>query len=269
MRKVKALGAAIGFPIGMLIGGVVFWIVIPGFAWWLLCTLLSAPAGGLIGWFVAKLSGPYILVYWHSREGQHVRWTIRREARWLWRKTNPPLRGYEELIVFDDDDDDIFRVAVPVGELYKELGHNSRYINDSKIADLVGAMLGYMVGTLISGLACWFIFNNLIVTAFFSMFFGAPLFIFPGWWFGKRYAPRPQWLARKIGGEVIPIDTEAYFHPDDPEASFVAEMMAGRDVKFVLAGGKNREQQLALMTLVILVIALIVALFFFVNVFSG
>ena len=175
---------------------------------------------------------------------------------------------YEQVIVYDDRLDIIYRVAVPLPLLYERLGHSARYINDSKTPRYIGAITAFVAAMPLIGGPLLLLGMNLVIVAFIAMAIGF-MAMLPGWMIAPRWGPQPQWLAsRSVDGEIEAFDLEAYFSQDDPEASFIAEMLALRDVRQILAGGRSKTATVQLTATVILVMCLVVALFFFVIVFS-
>lgn len=201
--------------------------------------------------------------YWIHR---HRFWLKR---RWQIRRRRPKVERvkYEELVIFDDDAADIYRVALPVEELYEHMNSNARFIPDTRMPQYAGAGAAYLVGIPVMGLP-WFLLGvDIIVVALLAVCL-AMVFAVPGWIVGPMFGPKPQWIGVRTGDGIKPFDLDGYFSPDDPEASFVAEMLQMRDLKMVLSAGKSKMQQIQLAATITLVVCLVVALFFFVTVFQ-
>lgn len=222
-------------------------------------------------------------------------WTRRYYIKRRWQLSQRSKRDqvvFEQIIVYDEDIEDTYRVALPVSELYEHLGAAARYICDSRIGPWLGAGITSLsglvlvmlpsilvpaagqyiaiiplLGPFIFGFLAFFAYN-LVVSMFFALLL-SPLFAAPGWWLGQRFSPKPQWLATKKDGDISPFDLDDYFSQDNPEASFLAEFLQQRDIRLVLSGGQSKTQQLQLAATVTLVVCLVVALFFFVTVFQG
>jgi len=201
------------------------------------------------------------LIYWiYTR-----RFWLRRQ--WQLRLRRPKEPRYEELVIFDDDAVDIYRVKLPVTELYDNLGRSARFIADTRTPQYAGAAAAYMVAIPLMGLP-WFLLGvELILVTILAMSI-ATIFAVPGWYIGPLWGPKPQWIAVRTEDGIEPFDLDGYFSPDDPEASFVAEMLQMRDLKMVLSAGQSKMQQLQLAATITLVVCLVVALFFFLTVFQ-
>ena len=180
------------------------------------------------------------------------------------RKERKEVIPYEEVVVYDDDMGAIYRVALPLSDLYEYLGAPARYICDSNAARLIGAGCGAGIGLLVFGLVGWFfLMPSLGMVVMLMLCFALSLFMaFPGWVVAPRWGPKPQWLAYRKGKELGAFNVSKFVQPDDPEASFVAELISMRDVKLIMSGGQSKTQQYALVAIVTLIVCLVVALFF-------
>jgi hypothetical protein len=175
---------------------------------------------------------------------------------------------WEDVIVFDDDIQTIYRASMPVTELDATLGRTARFQADTTAPRYIGAGICMGILWVVIGLVLFLMTRSLMFAAISSVFLAWPGGGV-GWIIGPRFGPRPQWLCRKIEGEIVLLNTEAYMSTEHPEASFVAEMMGMRDMRFLLSGGHSKREKLVLTSLLVMMGCLIFALFFFIIVFSG
>ena len=175
---------------------------------------------------------------------------------------------WEDVIVFDDDIQTIYRASMPVPELDATLGRTARFQADTTAPRYIGAGVGMGILWVLAGLFLFMMTRSLMFAAIAGIFLAWPGGGV-GWIIGPRFGPRPQWLCRKIEGEIVLLNTEAYMSTEHPEASFVAEMMGMRDMRFLLSGGHSKREKLVLSSLLVMLACLIGALFFFIVVFSG
>ena len=184
----------------------------------------------------------------------------------LRRKPKPP--PYEEVIVFDDDEAAIYRVSLPAPDLLEAFGRAARYVPDTMMPRYIGAIAATGAGWLVASQAFYWLLLMPMVT---SMVLGVLIAFWmamPGWVIGPKFGPKPQWLARRVKGELKPLDPFTYFKSDHPEASFAAEMLELRDLRMIMSGGRSKQQKMILTTLVILLGSLVAAFFFMVMIFS-
>ena len=201
---------------------------------------------------------------WWVYENRH-----RLKRRWQLARSKPPKTLYEQIVVFDDAVQEIYRVQLPIDELYENLGPDARYIADTRMPNYMGAGLVYLAAIPLLGLPWYFVGIDIIITTILAISTALP-FAVAGWYVGPIWGPKPQWVAMRYEtGELEKFDIEAYFSPDDPEASFTAEMLKMRDLRMVLSGGTSRTQKIQLAVTVTLLVCLIIVLFFFLTVFGG
>ena len=206
----------------------------------------------------------FYLAYWL--------WTRRFWLKRQWQLQQRKKGGktkYEELVVFDDRIQTIYRVALPIDDLYDKLGATSRYVCDTSVPKYIGAGITYLAAIPLLGLLFWLAGLDVIIVTLLAMTLATPASL-PGWMFGPVFGPKPQWLSvRTEDGEIQPFDLGEYFQPDDPEASFISEMLQLRDLRMVLSGGPSKQQKIQLAVTVTLLVCLVVVLFFVLTVFSG
>lgn len=164
---------------------------------------------------------------------------------------------------------DIFRVRLPMDELYDKLGARARFVCDTSKPQYVGAGLAYLAAVPVIALPIFLMGYDIIMSSVVGVLLASSAAL-PGWLVGPRFGPKPQWLStRDEDGEVKPFDINSYYKPSDPEASFIAEMMEMRDLRMVLSGGRSKTQKLQITLFVVLLVCLVIALFFFVVVLGG
>ena len=193
-------------------------------------------------------------------------WRVTQKRR---RQLNERKPRFEELVVFCEIERDIFRVRLPIDDLYKNLGARARFVCDTSTPQYVGAGLAYLAAVPVIALPIFLLGYDIIMSTVVGVLLASSAAL-PGWIVGPKFGPKPQWLSvRREDGTIAPFDINGYYSPSDPEASFIAEMMQMRDLRMVLSGGQSRQQKLQIALFVVLLVCLVIALFFFVTVLEG
>ena len=175
---------------------------------------------------------------------------------------------FEEIVVFDEDHEQIYRVALPRAVIADHLDSTARYLPDTQMPRYIGAAAGY--GCMLFAMSVAFLFLlqwPLVAAVVMSVTLGVPGAL-PGWMLGPRFGPKPQWLAIRENGEIKRLPVEDYTEGDHPEASFAAELMQMRDLKFIYRGGASKVQRFILTSLLILLGSLLMAFFFMILIFT-
>lgn len=171
------------------------------------------------------------------RRQLHIRWVCRnmlrrlrqriRELRKRWRERRAARAiPRETLVVYDTPLMTVYRVSLPIAELYDHLGPHTRYVCPSLAPYVGGAALGGIGVLLALSGAFWWLWGSIVLAVTLAL---VPAFCAAGagWLMGPKLIKfEPHWLSvRNKDGEVVPFDISQYLAPDDPEASFTAEVL--------------------------------------------
>ena len=202
----------------------------------------------------------------------------------------------EQLVIFDDDANRIWRVELPRSELLEHFDHRSRYVRSDFAPEIIGVLIMLGFGWFL-GFTFWYM---IIPAPMFDMIMGAgPAFLIgaPGWWIGPLFGPKAHWMARRSNGRLLPLLHGMVLvepdRPPDPDgtseriaetvavyerivmegvevltAEVMYEVMEMRDEKAMVTSGLSRWQKIALTGVFTLLGSMVVALFFFGAVFS-
>lgn len=176
---------------------------------------------------------------------------------------------YEEVIIYDDDRRQIYRVALPISVIAEKIDANARYVPNTMTPRYVGAASGLAISWIVMSTALLFALQWPIVAAIIMSSALAGFGMLPGWLLGARFGPRPQWIVRLADGDFTAMPIEGYGGNDHPDASFVSEIREQRDLKYIYRGGQSKTQKLILGSLIMIFGCLVVAFFFMIIVFTG